>query len=162
MSKILAPTLLNTPPLVEEILDSHQDHARGDESGWSSYRGHVYLVFNMARALVRDTDHRDDKLAIAAAFHDIDVFTPVPGASCDAHRGVPASRLGRFQSGPYPGGDAPRARATVRTSIDVGCFFTRTVPRAIVRHLIRHPLGPLPITRARRALKQAGYGGADR
>jgi len=50
----------------------------------------------------------------------------------------------------------------VRASIDVGCFFTRTVPRAIVRHLVRHPLDPLPITRARRALKQAGYPDADR
>ncbi|MGH3784366.1 MAG: hypothetical protein ACRDRO_28040 [Pseudonocardiaceae bacterium] len=41
-------------------------------------------------------------------------------------------------------------------------FFTRTVPRAIVRHLIRHPLDPLPIVRARRALRQAGHNGADR
>lgn len=57
----------------------------------------------------------------------------------------------------------PRAHVrAVRASIDAGCFFTRTVPRAIVRHVIRHPLDPLPITRARRALKQAGYAGADR
>ena len=32
----------------------------------------------------------------------------------------------------------------------------------IVRHLIRHPLDPLPITRGQRALQQAGYGGLDR
>jgi hypothetical protein len=44
----------------------------------------------------------------------------------------------------------------------VGVFFTRTVPRAIVRHLVRHPLDPLPIVRARRALRQAGHDGADR
>ncbi|MFL6148610.1 MAG: hypothetical protein ACJ72I_14160 [Pseudonocardiaceae bacterium] len=50
----------------------------------------------------------------------------------------------------------------VRESIDVGVFFTRTVPRAIVRHLVRHPLDPLPIVRARRALRQAGHDGADR
>jgi hypothetical protein len=62
-------------PLVEEILDSHRDHASGDERGWASYRGHVYRVFNMARAIVSDSDDRDDKLAIAAAFHDIDVFS---------------------------------------------------------------------------------------
>ena len=67
--------LLSTHPLVEEILDSHRDHAAGDERGWASYRGHVYRVFNLARAVVPDSDDRDDKLAIAAAFHDIDVFS---------------------------------------------------------------------------------------
>lgn len=40
MTNLPAPTLLRTHPLVEEILDSHRDHARGDERGWSSYRGH--------------------------------------------------------------------------------------------------------------------------
>jgi hypothetical protein len=74
MTNFPAPSLLHTHPLVEEILDSHWDHARGDERGWSSYRGHLYRVFNMARAQVPDSDHRDDKLAIAAAFHDMDVL----------------------------------------------------------------------------------------
>ncbi|MFL6148611.1 MAG: hypothetical protein ACJ72I_14165 [Pseudonocardiaceae bacterium] len=46
--------LLHTHPLVEEILEGHRDHARGDERGWTSYRGHVYRVFNMARVLVPD------------------------------------------------------------------------------------------------------------
>jgi hypothetical protein len=50
----------------------------------------------------------------------------------------------------------------VRQSIDVGIFFTRTVPRAIVRHLIRHPLDPLPIVRARRALNETAHHNADR
>jgi hypothetical protein len=36
------------------------------------------------------------------------------------------------------------------------------VTRAIVRHVIRHPLDPLPITRARRALRQAGHNTVDR
>jgi hypothetical protein len=49
----------------------------------------------------------------------------------------------------------PRAHVrAVRASIDVGCFFTKTVPRAIVRHLIRYPLDPLPVTRARLALSR--------
>src|SRR5262249_15905373 len=64
-----------THPLIEEILDSHRDHSRGDERGWASYRGHAYRVFNLARVLVPDRDDRDAKLAIAAAFHDIDVFS---------------------------------------------------------------------------------------
>ena len=90
--------VLQTHPLVEDILDSHRDHALGDDRGWVSYRGHVYRVFNMARAVVPDRDDRDD----------------------------------------------------------------RVVPRAIVRHLVRHPLDPLPIVRARRALRQAGHDGTDR
>ena len=67
--------LLRTHPIVEEILDSHRDHAVGNERGWSGYRGHVYRVLNLARVLVPDRDDRDDKLAIAAAFHDIDAFS---------------------------------------------------------------------------------------
>ena len=56
--------LLRTHPLVEEILDSHREHAAGDEHGWSSYRGHVYRVLNLARAVVprralNETDHYD-------------------------------------------------------------------------------------------------------
>jgi hypothetical protein len=44
--------LLHAHPLIEEILEGHRDHARGDERGWTSYRGHAYRVFNMARVLV--------------------------------------------------------------------------------------------------------------
>src|SRR5947209_19053966 len=67
--------LLTTHPLVEEILDSHREHAAGDERGWASYRGHGYRVLHLARAVVPDGYDRHDKLAIAAPFHDIDVFT---------------------------------------------------------------------------------------
>jgi hypothetical protein len=198
-------TVLHTHPLVEEIFDSHRDHARGDERGWSSYRGHVYRVFNMARALVPDSDRsddeRDDKLAIAAAFHDIDVFTSLNYlglsiSTMDAwlqrtgrgawgeelavivakhhhlttYRGRHATLAEPFRradlndlsQGLIRAGIPREHVRAVRSSIDVGCFFTRTVPGAIVRHLIRHPLDPLPITRARRALKQAGYRGVDR
>ncbi|MGH3973070.1 MAG: hypothetical protein ACRDS9_07070 [Pseudonocardiaceae bacterium] len=193
--------LLQTHPLVEEILDSHRDHAAGDERGWASYRGHVYRVLNMARAIVPDSDHRDDKLAIAAAFHDIDVFSSLNylGPSIrtmDAWlkhtgRGAWAEELAvivakHHHLTPYRGRHAELAEAfrradlndlsqglirsriprqhvrAVRQSIDVGVFFTRTVPRAIVRHLVRHPLDPLPIVRARRALRQAGHDGTDR
>lgn len=201
MNTISSADLLRTYPLVEEILDGHRDHARGDERGWSSYRGHVYRVFNMARALVPDHGCRDDKLAIAAAFHDIDVFTSLNylGLSINTMdawlqrtgRGAWGEELavivarhhhlttyrGRHATlaEPFRRADLcdlsqglirvgmPRGQVrAVRASIDVGCFFTRTVPRAIVRHLVRHPLDPLPITRGRRALKQAGYGGPDR
>src|SRR5262249_14413362 len=67
--------LIHNHPLIEEILEGHRAHARGDERGWASCRGHVYRVFNLARAVAPERDDRDDKLAIAAAFHDSDVFT---------------------------------------------------------------------------------------
>lgn len=193
--------VLQTYPLVEEILDSHRDHASGDERGWVSYRGHVYRVFNMARAIVPDRDDRDDKLAIAAAFHDIDVFSSLnylgPSISTmDAWlqrtgRGAWADELAvivakHHHLTPYRGRHAELAEAfrradlndlsqglirsrmprdhvrAVRESIDAGVFFTQVVPRAIVRHLVRHPLDPLPIVRARRALRQTGHDGIDR
>jgi hypothetical protein len=45
----------------------------------------------------------------------------------------------------------------VREAIDVGPFFTRTVPRAAVRNLLRRPFDPLPHTRARRALERSDH-----
>jgi hypothetical protein len=193
--------LLRTHPLVEEILDSHRKHAAGDERGWASYRGHIYRVLNLARAVVPDSDDRDDKLAIAAAFHDIDVFSSLNylGPSIrtmDAWlqrtgRGAWTEELAvivakHHHLSTYRGRYATLAEAfrradlndlsqglirsglprehvrEVRQSIDVGIFFTRTVPRAIVRHLIRHPLDPLPIVRARRALNETEHHNADR
>lgn len=190
--------LLRTHPLVEEILDSHREHAGGDERGWAGYRGHVYRVLNLARVLVPD---RDDKLAIAAAFHDIDAFSTLNylGPSIrtmDAWlqrtgRGAWAEELAvvvaqHHRLAPYKGRHAALAEAfrradlndlsqglirsrlprehvrAVREAIDVGVFFTRTVPAAIVRHVIRHPLDPVPILRARRALAETGHRDADR
>jgi hypothetical protein len=75
MSRVTAPEIIRTHPSVEQILDVHRGHARGDVDGYCGYRGHVYRVLNFARALVPDGDDRDDKLAIAAAFHDLDVFS---------------------------------------------------------------------------------------
>jgi hypothetical protein len=75
VSHLTTPEIIHSHPLIEEILDVHRDHARGDESGYRGYRGHVYRVFNFARAVVPEGDDRDDKLAIAAAFHDLAVFS---------------------------------------------------------------------------------------
>lgn len=121
---------------------------------------------------------RDDKLAIAVAFHDIDVFSSLnlwPSIrTMDAWlrhtgRGAWAEELAvivakHHHLAPNRGSHAMLAEAfrradlndlsqglicsqlprehvrAVRKSIDVGIFFTRTVPRAIVRQLIRHPL----------------------
>ena len=72
------PELVREHPLVEQILADHSEHACGDDAGWAGYRGHVYRVLNFARALAPDTDDgslRDEKLAIAGAFHDLDAFS---------------------------------------------------------------------------------------
>ncbi|WP_279582126.1 NmrA family NAD(P)-binding protein [Fodinicola feengrottensis] len=189
--------LISTHPLAEEILQVHQDHALGDERGWAGYRGHLYRVFNLARALVVNDPDRDDKLAIAAAFHDIDSFASLNylGRSIrtmDAWllrtgRGAWAAelavvvahhhRLTSYQ-GPFSElteafrqadlaevsqglirSQLPRELVhAVRQNIDVGSYFTRTVPAAIGRHVLRHPIDPIPILRARRALalREAG------
>ncbi|MGY4647345.1 HD domain-containing protein [Mycobacterium sp. URHB0021] len=66
--------ILDTLPLAEEILESHRHRARGDDAGYDAYKAHVYRVVNFARALTPDAPDRDDKLAIAAAFHDLAAF----------------------------------------------------------------------------------------
>ena len=69
-----SPEILRSSPLVEEILESHRKRARGDDAGYDGYKAHVYRVVNFARALTPDVGDRDEKLAIAAAFHDIAAF----------------------------------------------------------------------------------------
>jgi hypothetical protein len=197
---VTTPPILTTHPLIEEILDAHADRARGDAAGFAGYRGHAYRVFNLARCLVDDADDRDDKLAIAAPFHDIEAFAGLDylAPSINAQDAW-LERTGRSEwseelavvvaqhhrFGTYRGRHArlaePLRRAdladlsqglirsgipkdqvrAVRGAFDVGSFFTRSVPRAAVRNLVRHPLDPLPHARARRALKRSGHDGAD-
>jgi hypothetical protein len=192
--------LVREHPLVEQILDEHRDRAGGDEAGWSGYRGHVYRVLNFARALAPESPERDDKLAIAGAFHDLEAFTSLDylAASISAQDAW-LKRTGReawadelavvvaehHRVTPYRGAYAPLAEAfrvadfadvsqglvhrglprayvkAVRRAFDVGPFFTRVVPMAVARRLVRHPLDPVPHMRARRALAQAGHEGAD-
>lgn len=68
------PEIVRTLPLAEEILESNRYRARGDDAGWDAYKAHVYRVVNFARALCPDGPDRDDKLAVAVAFHDLAVF----------------------------------------------------------------------------------------
>ena len=68
------PEILRSLPLAEEILESHRHRAHGDDAGYDAYKAHVYRVVNFARALTPDGPDRDDKLAIAAAFHDLAAF----------------------------------------------------------------------------------------
>jgi len=188
--------IIKTHPLADEILDAHRDHARGDSAGYSGYRGHVYRVLNFAQALLPDGDDRDDKLAIAAAFHDIDAFsgldylapsirtqdawlertgrqawapelavviaehhrlTPYRGSHAHLAEGFRRADLVDVSQGLIRSGLSREYVRVVRNACDVGPFFTRVVPRGVARNLLRHPLDPMPHTRARRALAQAGH-----
>jgi hypothetical protein len=70
----MTPEILRSLPLADEILESHRQHAHGDKAGYDGYKGHVYRVVNFARALTPNAPDRDEKLAIAAAFHDLAAF----------------------------------------------------------------------------------------
>lgn len=194
------PDLIRTHPLVEEILDGHRARASGDDAGYAGYRGHVYRVLNFARGLVSDGDDRDAKLAIAAAFHDLEAFSGLDylAPSIRAQdawlaqtgrqawsRELAVTVAEHHRLTPYRGGHSRLAEAfrradlvdvsqgllrcglphpyvrAVRAAFDVGPFFTRVVPLAVVGNLRRHPLDPMPHLRAHRALAQAGHAGAD-
>jgi hypothetical protein len=57
---------------VEEVLHAHADVIGADFVG---YRNHAYRVANLCLALSRDQPNRVEKIAIAAAFHDIGIWT---------------------------------------------------------------------------------------
>src|SRR4051812_43671409 len=61
-------------PLIDAILDARRDLARGQHAAFEGYRNHARRVHNFARAISSPSPEDDDKLAIAAAFHDLYVF----------------------------------------------------------------------------------------
>ncbi|WAJ46646.1 HD domain-containing protein [Mycobacterium sp. Aquia_216] len=71
---MIPPEILRSLPLVDEILESHRQYSQGDDAGYDAYKAHVYRVVNFARALAPSAPDRDDKLAVAAAFHDLAAF----------------------------------------------------------------------------------------
>jgi hypothetical protein len=71
---VTTPEILHSSPVAEEILECHRERAHGDDAGYDAYRAHVYRVINFARALTQDGPDRDDKVAIASAFHDMAAF----------------------------------------------------------------------------------------
>jgi hypothetical protein len=58
--------------LIEEILTTWKDRIGDDYLG---YRGHVYRMFNFCLALQPCTEEEKTKLAIAACFHDIGLWS---------------------------------------------------------------------------------------
>lgn len=70
------PPVLTRHPLIDEILDARRSAARGREKAFEGYRNHAHRVFNFARAVAAAplSPEDEEKIAIAAAFHDLCVF----------------------------------------------------------------------------------------
>src|SRR5262245_29850670 len=65
-------SLMTSLPTVEEVLDHHASELGHD---LTAYRNHVYRVVNLSVAIVGDTRTELEKLAIAAVFHDLGIWT---------------------------------------------------------------------------------------
>ena len=64
--------LLTSLPTVEEVLGDHASQLGHD---LLAYRNHVYRVVNLCLAIVGDSHVELDKLAVAAVFHDLGIWT---------------------------------------------------------------------------------------
>lgn len=101
-----------------------------------------------------------DELAVVVAEHHR--LTPYRGRHAELAEAFRRADLNDVSQGLIrPGLPKDYVRA-VREAFDVDVFFTRTVPTAAVRQLMRTPLDPLPILRAGRALRESGHEDADR
>src|SRR4051812_4860677 len=61
-------------PLIDEILDAHREVARGQDAAFEGYRNHAHRIHNFARAIASFSPEDEEKIAIAAAFHDLFAF----------------------------------------------------------------------------------------
>src|SRR5260370_2970761 len=64
--------LLTSLPTVEEVLDDHASELGHD---LIAYRNHVYRVVNLCLAIVGDRRVDLEKIAVAAVFHDLGIWT---------------------------------------------------------------------------------------
>ena len=64
--------LLTSLPTVEKVLDDHASELGHDLIG---YRNHVYRVVNLCLAIVGDSRVDVEKIAVAAVFHDLGIWT---------------------------------------------------------------------------------------
>jgi len=65
-------SLLTRLPTVEEVLDDHAFELGHD---FIAYRNHVYRVVNLCLAIVGDRGIEIEKIAVAAVFHDLGIWT---------------------------------------------------------------------------------------
>ena len=61
-------------PLIDEILDARREFARGQDAAFEGYRNHAHRIHNFVRAISSLSPEDEDKIAIAAAFHDLCAF----------------------------------------------------------------------------------------
>ena len=64
--------LLTSLPTVDEVLDIHASELGHD---LIAYRNHVYRVVNLCLAIVGDSRVELEKIAVAAVFHDLGIWT---------------------------------------------------------------------------------------
>src|SRR6266403_646565 len=64
--------LLTSLPTVEKVLDDHASEL-GDDL--IAYRNHVYRVVNLCLAIMGDSRVEIEKIAVAAVFHDLGIWT---------------------------------------------------------------------------------------
>ena len=67
-------TALQRHPLIDDILDARTEHARGDAAAFEGYRNHAHRLYNYVRAIAPLSAEDEEKVAIAAAFHDLYAF----------------------------------------------------------------------------------------
>ena len=65
-------SLLTSLPTVEAVLDNHASELGHD---LIAYRNHVYRVVNLCLAIVGDRCIELEKIAVAAVFHDLGIWT---------------------------------------------------------------------------------------
>jgi hypothetical protein len=61
-------------PLIDEILDANRERAHGQDKAFEGYRNHAHRVFNYTCAIASLSPEDQDKIAVAAAFHDLFAF----------------------------------------------------------------------------------------
>ena len=69
---VATPVLVTSIPIVDGVLD-HYAAALGDD--FILYRNHVHRVVNLCLAVTGGNRHHLDKIAVAAAFHDLGIWT---------------------------------------------------------------------------------------
>ncbi|HKE86392.1 MAG TPA: HD domain-containing protein, partial [Vicinamibacterales bacterium] len=67
-----AAGLVKSLPTVEEVLDHHASELGRD---LVAYRNHVYRVANLCLAITGDSGVELEKIAVAAVFHDLGIWT---------------------------------------------------------------------------------------
>ena len=65
-------SLVTSLPTVEQVLDDHASELGHD---FIAYRNHVYRVVNLCLAIAGDSRVELEKIAVAAVFHDLGIWT---------------------------------------------------------------------------------------